>query len=39
MRYRAPERSYAYIYPELMNLEQIAYFFRYELRDPLPSAA
>jgi ribosomal peptide maturation radical SAM protein 1 len=36
---RAPERSYAYVYPESFDLEQIAYFFEYDLAGALPDSA
>jgi ribosomal peptide maturation radical SAM protein 1 len=31
VRSRAPERSYRYVYPDRVDLDQIAYFFDYEL--------
>lgn len=36
---RAPERSYGLVYPEGADLEQIAYFFDYELEHTLPDSA
>jgi ribosomal peptide maturation radical SAM protein 1 len=38
-RFRSPERSYRYVYPETVDLHRIAYFFDYELADPLPADA
>ena len=34
-----PEASYRYVYPSTVDLERIAYFFDYELPDPLPTEA
>jgi ribosomal peptide maturation radical SAM protein 1 len=39
VRSRTPERSYRYIYPAGVDLEKVAYFFDYELADPLPDGA
>ena len=39
LRYRAPERSYQYIYPGHVDLDRIAYFFDYELDGGLPDSA
>lgn len=36
---RAPERSYRYVYPENVDLEQVAYFFDYTLEGGLPDSA
>jgi ribosomal peptide maturation radical SAM protein 1 len=36
VRERHPERGYRYVYPDRFDLDQIAYFFEYELTDPLP---
>ncbi len=36
---RRPERSYAYVYPESFDLEQIAYFFDYDMAGALPDSA
>jgi ribosomal peptide maturation radical SAM protein 1 len=36
---RAPDRSYAYVYPTCFDLGEIAYFFEYELSDALPDSA
>jgi ribosomal peptide maturation radical SAM protein 1 len=38
-RFRAPERSYAYVYPTGVDLGRLAYFFEHELVDALPDAA
>jgi radical SAM superfamily enzyme YgiQ (UPF0313 family) len=35
-RWRRPEASYAYVYPDQLNLEKAAYFFDYELANVLP---
>jgi ribosomal peptide maturation radical SAM protein 1 len=35
---RSPNVSYAYVYPADFDLERLAYFFEYELRDCLPDA-
>lgn len=35
-RWREPERSYRYVYPADVDLDQVAYFFDYELADALP---
>ncbi|AKJ03247.1 ribosomal peptide maturation radical SAM protein 1 [Archangium gephyra] len=34
--YVRPEASYTYVYPPSVQLEQVAYFFDYELHDTLP---
>jgi ribosomal peptide maturation radical SAM protein 1 len=39
LRYRTPERSYRYVYPEGVDLDRVAYFFEYELDDALPDSA
>jgi ribosomal peptide maturation radical SAM protein 1 len=39
VRTRRPERGYRYVYPENFDLNEVAYFFEYELDDPLPDAA
>ncbi len=39
MRSRSPERSYSYVYPSSTDLEKVAYFFDYELAEPLPDRA
>ncbi len=39
LKSRAPERSYSYVYPDVIDLEKIAYFFDYELEAPLPQSA
>ncbi|MFI7602281.1 RiPP maturation radical SAM C-methyltransferase [Actinoplanes sp. NPDC049681] len=36
VRERRPERGYRYVYPEGFDLDRLAYFFEYELADPLP---
>jgi ribosomal peptide maturation radical SAM protein 1 len=36
---RAPERSYRYVYPHNVNLEEIAYFFEYEFQEKLSDDA
>ncbi|MFI5497218.1 RiPP maturation radical SAM C-methyltransferase [Actinoplanes sp. NPDC051859] len=36
---RRPERGYRYVYPASFDLDKIAYFFEYELADPLPDDA
>ena len=38
LRYRAPERSYRYVYPDSVDLERVAYFFDYELDGGLPDS-
>ena len=38
-RYRTPERSYRYIYPQDVDLERVAYFFDYDLNGGLPDSA
>jgi ribosomal peptide maturation radical SAM protein 1 len=38
-RFKAPERSYSYVYPAGMDLTKAAYFFDYELEDALPDHA
>jgi ribosomal peptide maturation radical SAM protein 1 len=37
--HREPERSYRYVYPSSVNLDEIAYFFEYELAETLPDTA
>jgi ribosomal peptide maturation radical SAM protein 1 len=39
VRYRAPESSYRYVYPDGVDLDRVAYFFEYELKDALPDSA
>jgi hypothetical protein len=39
LRYRRPEPSYRYVYPDAIDLQNAAYFFEYELADPLPDRA
>jgi ribosomal peptide maturation radical SAM protein 1 len=39
VRTRTPERSYRYTYPAGFDLDQIAYFFEYEVADALPESA
>jgi ribosomal peptide maturation radical SAM protein 1 len=39
VRNRRPEASYRYVYPDTIDLERMAYFFEYELADPLPDSA
>jgi ribosomal peptide maturation radical SAM protein 1 len=39
IRARGPERGYRYVYPGSFDLDKIAYFFEYELADPLPDDA
>ncbi|MEV4641211.1 RiPP maturation radical SAM C-methyltransferase [Actinoplanes sp. NPDC049548] len=34
---RRPERGYRYVYPDGFDLAKLAYFFEYELADPLPA--
>ena len=36
VRCARPQRAYGYIYPQHVDLEQLAYFFEYELQDELP---
>jgi ribosomal peptide maturation radical SAM protein 1 len=36
VRTRRPERGYQYVYPADFALDKLAYFFEYELADPLP---
>jgi ribosomal peptide maturation radical SAM protein 1 len=36
LRHRAPEASYRYVYPEAIDLDQVAYFFDYRLDGALP---
>jgi hypothetical protein len=36
--WRAPERSYRYVYPGTVDLDKAAYFFEYELAGALPEA-
>jgi ribosomal peptide maturation radical SAM protein 1 len=38
-RFKAPERSYRYVYPPGVDLTKVAYFFDYELEDALPDEA
>lgn len=38
-RCRTPERSYGYVYPDNVDLDQVAYFFDYELDGVLPDQA
>ncbi|HEU5474259.1 MAG TPA: RiPP maturation radical SAM C-methyltransferase [Actinophytocola sp.] len=38
-RYRKPEASHRYVYPDTVDLDRVAYFFDYELTDALPPAA
>jgi ribosomal peptide maturation radical SAM protein 1 len=38
LRHRRPERSYGYVYPAGVDLDEIAYFFEYEPEDRLPDA-
>jgi ribosomal peptide maturation radical SAM protein 1 len=38
-RFRTPERSYRYVYPDGVDLHRVAYFFEYELEDALPDSA
>jgi hypothetical protein len=37
--FRRPERSYRHVYPESIDLEQVAYFFDYRFVDALPDSA
>lgn len=39
VRARRPERGYRYVYPGAFDLEKVAYFFEYELDNPLPDDA
>lgn len=39
VRYRRPEPSYRYVYPDGTDLDRIAYFFEYEFEDALPDSA
>jgi ribosomal peptide maturation radical SAM protein 1 len=39
LRYRTPERSYRYVYPQDVDLERVAYFFDYDLNGGLPDSA
>jgi ribosomal peptide maturation radical SAM protein 1 len=39
LRYRSPERSYRYVYPDGVDLGQVAYFFDYDIADALPDNA
>jgi ribosomal peptide maturation radical SAM protein 1 len=39
MAWRAPERSYRYVYPSTVDLDRVAYFFEYELAEELPADA
>ncbi|MFF5294334.1 RiPP maturation radical SAM C-methyltransferase [Paractinoplanes globisporus] len=36
LRRTGPEASYRYVYPEDVDLDRVAYFFEYELDEPLP---
>jgi ribosomal peptide maturation radical SAM protein 1 len=38
LRYRSPERSYRYVYPDNIDLDRVAYFFDYELDGALPDS-
>jgi ribosomal peptide maturation radical SAM protein 1 len=38
-RFRTPERSYRYVYPDTVDLDRVAYFFEYALEDALPDSA
>ena len=39
MRFMGPAKGYAFVYPEHVDLEKVAYFFDYEFRDTLPDSA
>jgi ribosomal peptide maturation radical SAM protein 1 len=39
MRFRAPEHSYRYVYPDTVDLDRAAYFFEYSWEEPLPDTA
>jgi ribosomal peptide maturation radical SAM protein 1 len=39
LRYRRPEASHRYVYPDTVDVDRVAYFFDYELADALPPAA
>ena len=39
LRYRRPERSYRFVYPDRVDLDRVAYFFEYEWEDALPDSA
>ena len=39
MRWRAPQRSYRYVYPTDVDLDRTAYFFDYEVTGALPDSA
>lgn len=39
LRWRRPERSYHHVYPSVVELARVAYFFDYELAEPLPDSA
>jgi ribosomal peptide maturation radical SAM protein 1 len=39
LRYKTPERSYRYVYPDSVDLERVAYFFDYEAEASLPDDA
>ncbi len=39
LRHRTPERSYRYIYPGDVDLDRVAYFFDYDLKNGLPDSA
>jgi ribosomal peptide maturation radical SAM protein 1 len=36
LRYRKPEVSHEYVYPDSVDIDRVAYFFDYELKDTLP---
>jgi ribosomal peptide maturation radical SAM protein 1 len=36
VRYRKPEASHGYVYPDTVDIDRVAYFFDYELKDALP---
>jgi ribosomal peptide maturation radical SAM protein 1 len=38
-RSRTPEGSYRYVYPDTVDLDRVAYFFDFDLRDTLPDSA
>jgi ribosomal peptide maturation radical SAM protein 1 len=38
-KYRRPEASYAYVYPDGVDLDRAAYFFDYEFEETLPDSA
>jgi ribosomal peptide maturation radical SAM protein 1 len=37
LRYRKPEASYRHVYPASTDIDRIAYFFDYEIENPLPA--